>query len=205
MHFDEFLTLFGRACFFFFVRRSLFEELQVVWIFVTLNFIHITYEWLAYVVRATDWYYGLSSRLIQWMPCLNNRIRRLLMRPDIPRPLWPAFIALGYSVRAFAVFTTFAIYCFGYLILTYSYNHAAYSSFQDPGTSLLLAGISVVVELVNLIVMEALFFVPRSCSLILRIGNLFGDRNMFWFAALVCTCICAGIFYPRVQLLPQSS
>lgn len=193
-------------CFFY---RGMFDHVRDWRTFVFLHGTHLTLEWLAHPLRATDWYFNkvqcLTKRSppsLRWMLTAGL----LTAQPTLTSDGWACFMGLDFAIRSYALIYSVLVYYGGVAWLHFGYNkgsmyHLPGSESEDGFRMLMTQSIAfIVTEVINCALMEC-WFRRRlgSAGGLKRLAGLLTDNFMLMFFTLVlaghaCTNIWPDFF-----------
>lgn len=186
----EVMGLFFYYCFY----RVLFESIRSVPEFIAFQLLHLTSEWVLYVLRCTSWYYQISEAVV-----LKYTPSWFLNRTRMSHKNWQQFIALDFGIRC-AVFVTTG---YGILIMLITIQYVSWVGnvnglLEDKSnftyTSLFIIA-AVSLELINAWGMNRFFFHRQGLDVQSEARHCFALPHFSLLALLVaCNLFTNPIF-----------
>ncbi len=75
--------------------RVLFESIRSISEFALFQFVHLASEWLLYTIRSSQWYYGITDKLMR--QCVP--LKWCLSEQRLSLSHWQEFIAMDFGIR----------------------------------------------------------------------------------------------------------
>lgn len=166
--------------------RVLFESIDGWGEFMFIECIHLLSEWCLYPMRSMELTYS----------CLQQTERRFLPRGSIlSRGLnhwdWLNFISLEFGIRCTVMVSTgVAVLLISYLI---DYVPWIHNSLQRSGAEMRLNSelltVAVVLEIINALIMNKVYFAPLQISVISKVRHCFQDIRFAYIATLTAAIL----------------
>lgn len=183
-----FLGEIAGLLYFYTFYRVLFESIHDWSVFFIFQCIHLVSEWIAYPVRASTSAFVLLKQLQERLGRCHSSLRCCLIPDETDFEDWLEFIALDYGVR-FVVMVAAAA-AIGFLLLVVTFVPWVDNALADDDDnmhaeltySLLFIGLALVIELLNALIINRMFFAVRRVDVLKKVLHCFEDIR---FAVMV--------------------
>jgi hypothetical protein len=193
--------------FYFLFYRMLFASLESWLAFALLEGLHLLSEWFLYAIRATEWYFRTSSRIIARFDFLPEIVLRILGKSSLNSAQWAAFLCLDFGLRSSVMLALTISWAGNSAILRYSYNAPMYSGFSAIDTpqasfelNMIFLAVAIVLEFLNAAVMEFTVWRAKRLSLRYLVLRLLDNDKFVLYAASVLATIMCNAFSARIVL-----
>ncbi len=176
----EVLSLF----FYYTFYRVLFESLNTWSEFLVFQSLHLLSEWILYPLRA-------SKTVFDWVSSLTGTPSLLLkgffLCEGVSHSDWLSFIALDFGIRCSVMVST----GIGILLILVTIDHCSWiqnSLLQDDQFEILnteFIMVAVILEIVNAICMNRIFFRPQHVSVQAKLWNCFNSQRFAFLAMCI--------------------
>jgi hypothetical protein len=181
--------------FYYSFYRILFESVDDWSVFVIMQLIHVSGEWVLYPLRARD----STFELFRKIESSEVRLKGLLLNQYTDAHDWLHFIALDYGLKTVIVVATLvgmmAILSMIDVVPWVAKRNILQQSRGEEGKTVVLLMICLVVELVNAYAMNSWFFIPRKISVRRVVLDCFSNQHFYLMTFLLTVCTFIGMVF----------
>jgi hypothetical protein len=198
------------SSYYYLFYRFLFARVENAYLFGGFQLVHLLSEWIIFPLRTTQWYFNVLDRICSAFN-LGLRARRLLCAAPFVMSVddTSCFVCLDFALKtAIAIsnsITFTLLLSFGRL--GYNSQHYCFGNLSDDQFRLTLVytGISIVLEVLSVLLMEFLFWRPRHLSMLHRLFLLYENKRFFYWTALMLagilsTALSSRLIVSQIQL-----
>jgi hypothetical protein len=155
-----FMAEFACLLFYYTFYRVLFRSIDDIFVFIVFQFLHLSSEWILYVIRTSEWFFHWSEKLI--LTYFTNWF--FIQKPRFTLQEWEKLMTLDYGIRIVVLITsTYTIILLLVVIqyLPWVQDDLPQNQSEFQFTMLLLC-LALVSELINAWVMNEIYFKPKN-------------------------------------------
>ena len=173
--------------FYYTFYRVLFQSVDTWTVFVMLELLHLSLEWMSYPFRASKLFQYIIETIRKRGGYCGETIADVFCSKRIAAEDWCKFIALDFGIRVTIVVSSGIGISLLLILLTFVpwVNNSLAQSPSDLWLTIRWIMVAMSIELINCYIMNRLFFVPQGVSLFNMVKHAFTDDRFFFTAAII--------------------
>jgi hypothetical protein len=184
-----FLAEVACVLFYYTFYRVLFRSIDSLALFFIFQFLHLSSEWLLYVLRTSDWFFMKSEAWIEYYWKEDVYWSWLIQKPRFTNHEWQRLMTLDYGIRVVILISS--TYSIILLLVTIQYFPWIQNDLQQDTNSfqftMLLLCLALILESINAYIMNEIYFKPKKLDAIKEVKCCFQNIS-FGILSLFIGC-----------------